>query len=379
MDLSKAFDTIDHLILLDKLCYYGLRGVALNWFRSYLMGRKQCVVVDGVKSNFQEMTCGVPQGSVLGPLLFLIYVNGIINSSNILRFSLFADDTVVVLSHKNARTLISLVNIELRKLISWFQSNKLLLNQDKAKYILFHLRNMRVPSNLDHIYIDDSILQGVQSLSFLGVTIDENLNWKAHIKSASLKISRSFGVLYKIKHIVPDKVLLMIYNSLILSHLSYCSNLAWGNSYSGHLNTIKLLQKRAVRIITHSNYNSPSAPLFIKMKILPIQELITLNTLVFMYTFHSGKLPCIFKSMFVSNSSFHSHNTRQQSLLHKNSVRTTHALYSLQNVGITKWNNLSNNIKSSGTLSKFKVSYKRELFSCLSYILGHCQKGFRFK
>ena len=329
------------------------------------MGRKQCVVVDGVKSNFQEMTCGVPQGSVLGPLLFLIYVNDIINSSDILRFSLFADDTVVVLSHKNAHTLISLVNLELRKLISWFQSNKLLLNKDKTKYILFHLRNMRVPPNLDPISIGDSVLQCVQSLSFLGVTIDENLNWKAHIKSVSLKISRSVGVLSKIKNIVPDNVLVMIYNSLILSHLSYC-NLAWGNSYSGHLNAIKVLQKRAVRIITHSNYSSPSIPLFIKMKILPIQELITLNTLVFMYNFHSGKLPCIFKSMFVSNSSIHSHNTRQQSLLHKNSVRTTHALYSLQNVGITKWNNLSNNVKSSGTLSKFKVSCKRELFNCLS-------------
>ena len=92
MDLSKAFDTIDHVILLDELSCYGVRGVAVNWFRSYLTSRKQCVVVDGVKSNFQEMTCGVPQGSVLGPLLFLIYVNDIINSSNILRFSLFADD-----------------------------------------------------------------------------------------------------------------------------------------------------------------------------------------------------------------------------------------------------------------------------------------------
>ena len=350
----------------------------------------------------------------MGPLLFLIYVNDIINSSDILRFSLFADDTVVVLSHKNAHTLISLVNLELRKLISWFQSNKLLLNQDKTKYILFHLRNipgggggtsvmegdrdvpldrvwfcrssilqwhrvsnrpnvvitigtgyqiglmwsspltqdikiglrlsqdrvpivfydrpaiqaeamtffffffffffylsaqhpqsdrvyprstilqqgmhlnvfskvyydrvyfscaernmtgsgfdppsgtplsswevecppppgrnMRVPPNLDPISIGDSVLQCVQSLSFLGVTIDENLNWKAHIKSVSLKISRSVGVLSKIKNIVPDNVLVMIYNSLILSHLSYC-NLAWGNSYSGHLMQLKCCKK----------------------------------------------------------------------------------------------------------------------------------------
>ena len=156
----------------------------------------------------------------------------------------------------------------------------------------------------------------------------------------------------------------MLYNSLILPHLSYC-NLAWGNSYTGHLNAIKVLQKRAVRIITHSNYNCPCKPLFVKLKVLPIQELITLNTLIFMYNFHSGNLPCIFKSMFVSNSSIHSYNTRQQTFLHKHRVRTTHALYSLQNVGITKWNKLSTVMKSCATLSKFKKSCKRELLNNL--------------
>ena len=137
MDLSKAFDTIDHHILLDKLFYYGVRGVALNWFRSYLLCRKQYVVVDGVESNLTEVSCGVPQGSVLGPLLFLIYGNDIIHSSNIFRLSLFADDTVAVLSHKNLHTLISLVNEEFAKLLIWFPSNTLLLNQDKTKYIIF--------------------------------------------------------------------------------------------------------------------------------------------------------------------------------------------------------------------------------------------------
>ena len=157
----------------------------------------------------------------------------------------------------------------------------------------------------------------------------------------------------------------MLYNSLILPHLSYC-NLAWGNSYAGHLNSIKILQKGAIRIITHSDYNCPSTPLFVKLRVLPIQELVTLSTLIFMYKFHSGNLPRIFKSMFVCNSSIHSHNTRQQTFLHKHNVRTTHALHSLQNVGITKWNNLSTDIKSCGTFSKFKESCKRELFSSLN-------------
>ena len=369
MDLSKAFDTIDHHILLDKLCYYGVRGVALNWFRSYLIGRKQFVMVDGVSSDFKELRCGVPQGSVLGPLLFLIYVNDIISSSKLFRFSLFADDTVTVLSHKNVHTLISLVNPEISKIVSWFQNNKLHLNYEKTKFILFRSKNRRVPPNLDSICIHNTPLQGVKSISFLGVTIDEFLSWKAHVKNVTLKVSRGVGILSKLRYIVPDNVLMLLYNTIILPHLSYCS-IVWGNSYSSHLNEIKLLQNKAIRIITNSEYKCSSNPLFIKMKVLPIQQLITLNTLIFMYNFHSGHLPLIFKTMFVINSSVHPHKTRQRMLLHKPPVRTTHALNSFQNMGINRWNDLNLSIKSSTTLTKFKKLCKKELFTNLKTLQG---------
>ena len=162
MDMSKAFDTIiDHHILLNKLEYYGVRDVALQWFCSYLHQRKQYLIVNGVKSSIQCNNCGVPQGSVLSHLLFLIYINDIVNYSNLFRFSLFADDTVATLSGKNLQTLVSSVNREISNVSLWFKVNKLSLNLSKTNYIIFRTRKRRVPTNLPEIFIDDVIIHKV--------------------------------------------------------------------------------------------------------------------------------------------------------------------------------------------------------------------------
>ena len=138
LDLKKAFDTVNHDILIDKMSFYGFRGNALSWIKSYLGERSQYVEINNVQSSPKTIKCGVPQGSVLGPLLFLVFINDIFNTSNCLSFILFADDTNIFYSDKNINSLINTLNHELVKVASWLRANKLTLHPDKTKFILFH-------------------------------------------------------------------------------------------------------------------------------------------------------------------------------------------------------------------------------------------------
>lgn len=144
LDLSKAFDCLHHKTLLSKLAYYGVRGVLLNWFRSYLCDRKQFVVIRNVHSTYLPINCGVPQGSILGPLLFIIYINDLCKASDKLRFILYVDDTNIFCSHKDPTTLMHIVSNKLFKVRTWFCANKLLLNVNKTASILFSTPN-RLP------------------------------------------------------------------------------------------------------------------------------------------------------------------------------------------------------------------------------------------
>ena len=257
IDLSKAFDTINHDILLKKLEYLGIRGVANQWFKDYLTDRKQYMKLDENISSCQSLKCAVPQGSILGPILFLIYVNDICNCSSLNILS-FADDTTVTVSSSNINDMFLTMNSELEKLTNWLNANRLCLNVKKTKYILFRPRNYTTNISQNRIYLNGeevdqiSNINNETSFKFLGLHVDESLTWKYHVKKVCARIARSNYILNKVKNFLPYSTLNTLYAAIVQSHINY-GLIIWGNSTS--INQLIKLQKKSIRIINNKPYN----------------------------------------------------------------------------------------------------------------------------
>ena len=271
LDLSKAFDTVSHDILLKKLEHYGIRGLALQLLASYLQNRKQYVTVDGHKSQTKELTIGVPQGSVLGPLLFLIYINDLPLPTQKMNSILFADDTTLFTHNTEINNLIKSMKDDLQLVSEWLTANCLTLNIGKTYFVIFSTRE--IPNDIQ-IQIGHQTIERHSSGKFLGVILDEKLTFGEHLTIVTSKVSKIVGLFYNLKNKFPLTVIHKLYYSLVYPHLNYCT-LAWGCAKQTYLNPLFILQKRICRIITNSTYYAHSAPLFKQLKILKINNIST--------------------------------------------------------------------------------------------------------
>lgn len=242
MDLSKAFDVMNHEILKQKLEHYGFRGIFLDFMMQFVQDRRYFVNVNGLNSDIRNVNIGVPQGSTLGPLLFLIYVNDMKYSSSILKFIQFADDTTILFNCSDFDLLKSTLETEGNKVIEWLIANKLLINLTKTQSMLFTFKRH---DHLLSINLNDIIIKEQNIVTFLGVVIDNKLSWRAHISHVCSKISKSIAVIRILKFIYPKEILKMLYMSLIYSYLNYC-NLIWGSAEIGIIQPLFILQKKAI-------------------------------------------------------------------------------------------------------------------------------------
>ena len=368
-DLSKAFDTLDHEILLSKLDHYGIRGSWLKWLKSYLSNRQQFVEMDGKQSHLLPITVGVPQGSILGPLLFLIYINDLPAAVSDLTPIMFADDTNLVIKGKDLPELIKTINNELKHLSDYFKANKLKLNADKTKLVCFRKKGVKLTKDLIDIKLDGTKLQCESSATFLGITLDEHLTWENHCNLVANKMSRNTGVLNRVKKILPSSSLLTIYNSLIASHLYYGLEI-WGAASGKFVNRISGIQKKAVRIITRAHRLAHTEPRMKSLNILKVADQHKLQCLCLTYDMMKKNCPDIYN--FNLNRYAYSANRELRSTasqpdnIREPSLSSPWGKNSFPHLAPSYWNGIPEHVKQLMSRKAFKRATKKSLLE--SYV-----------
>ena len=264
--------------------------------------------INGFESEKLDVTCGVPQGSTLGPLLFLIYINDLRLSLKFSTASHFADDTCIIYQSKKWKTLESDLNHDLKLCSEWLNANRLSLNVDKTKLLLFHSKKKKMDYEIC-IKINGSKLNPSDHVKYLGIFLDKNLAWDYHISQLSNKLSRSNGVMYKLRKYIPKQTLLSVYYSIFYSHLIYACQV-WSLTTQHNIDTIKILQKKCVRIINFASFNGHTNILFNSDKLLKFQDSIKFEQMKLVFEFKTNTLPLDLNNLFQENKEINCHLTR---------------------------------------------------------------------
>ena len=359
IDLKKAFDTVDHDILLRKLNFCGLKGKELSWFRSYLTDRRQCCKVNGRISATDSITCGVPQGSCLGPLLFLVYINDLPSCLKNSLVSMHADDTSIYYASESVSEINQAVNADLEALKGWLEGNKLSLNVAKTDAMIIgsngKLRKIdSVDSTKPQFKIGSEDIKLVKEVKYLGVQVDHQLKWTSQLALTTNKISRGIGMLRYAKQYLPLSTVKTMYKSLVEPYFRYCCPV-WGNAGVTVIEKLQKLQNRAAKLVTNSPFDATALPVIRALQWPTVRELIDFESQKIVFRSLKGDAPSYMKDMFtrVNNSTARSLRNAEVDL-RLPLLKSAGGQKCFSYRGAKLWNSLGTDAKNSSTLRAFK-------------------------
>ena len=336
IDFKKAFDTVDHEILLYKLECYGIRGLANDFFRSYLTNRRQYTVINGVNSELRTVSCGVPQGSVLGPLFFLLYINDLHRSIGDNSVRLYADDTAIITSNPNLESARYQAKESFTKLYHWCVANKLSINSEKTSFVLFHLKNKPIPRNFTCIQTEVMQIDRVESVQYLGMLLDEKLYWHEHVDQICASLVKYFGIFNHIKNFVSKRIARQLYFAFIYSRIQYGIE-TYGTCAKETLAKVQIMQNKLLKLLLKWDRRTPTDFVHYHLSILKINDMHTAKILSFVNECRSGRVPDIFVNYYKIRET--GLNLRDRSSLDIPWARTDMGLSRCDVKGARLWNN----------------------------------------
>lgn len=356
LDLKRAFETVDRDRLIKKLENYGIADTVLKWFGNYLQGRKQVVKCGSFVSEELQNDIGIPQGTILGPILFSLYINDLGLNLKYASYHLFADDTVIFINGKSKMELETRLNEDLGRLTNWLKINKLKLNTSKSKVMIIE-RKPIVGYDIN-ISIDNTKIEIVQSIKYLGVIIDNNLKFGEHVDYVCKKVSKKLGFFYRCGKYLSPWARRTVYNTIIMPHFNYASTILYLVNKSD-IARLQLLQNRAMRIILRCNRYTSINTMLMTLNWFNIQEYLEINSLKFIHKIHLKLLPQYCINKLSTFKDIHDHNTRGRDnfiLDHKNKKSTQNSIFFKT---VCVYNKLPISIKESQRISEFVRKLKQ--------------------
>lgn len=328
--------------------------------KSYLTNRKQFVIIDKTKSNLLDIKKGVPQGSVIGPLLYILYVMSLQKASLKARYFTFADDTILAYNDSSLEKLITTVNEDLILYKKWLLHNKLKVNEMKCVYMIFKQKNM-IMTEVE-VKLDETILNRVKYTKYLGLTIDESLDWSEHVHKMKQKITPMIGAIYRCRSYIDDKAKYCIYNAYFLSIYRYMITI-WGTCGITTLNKTQVLQNRVIKVLFNLDYRMSTDNVYAQVKLDKLEIILKIEQCKFIYKLVNSQLKT--NTEMSQRNQVHTHDTRQKHKLHIQKPRTNKVLNNPIDRAIKAYNEVPEDIKNIASFNKFKILLKNWCLSKL--------------